>query len=207
MVRPFRTRDFQPDPEADISEEIQTHLDMKARELMAEGLPKEEARAEARRRFGDVEEIKAEATSHARKAERKRSFLGSIDTLSQDTRYAFRTLFRSPGMTALSILILALGIGANTAIFSVLKAVFMEPIPLPRAEQLTFLWNRNTRTGGRGPSSFPNYLDWKNENSTFQAMGAFGGTNVNLTGGDEPIRIRAVHATASIFDVLLEGTV
>jgi putative ABC transport system permease protein len=202
MARPFRTRDFQPDPEADISEEIQTHLEMKARELMAEGLSEEEARVEARRRFGDVEEITAEATSHARTAERRRSFRGLIDTLSQDTRYAFRTLFRSPGMTALSILILALGIGANTAIFSVLKAVFMEPIPLPQAEQLTFLWNRNTRTGGRGPSSFPNYLDWKNENSTFQAMGAFGGTNVNLTGGDEPVRIRAVRATASIFEVL-----
>ena len=202
MRRVFRTGDYHRDPGRDISEEIETHLELKIEELVASGLSEEEARAEAMRRFGNRAEIHADATGHARKRESRQSFFASAETLLQDARYALRTLSRAPGMTTLTILILALGIGANTAIFSVLEAVFLAPLPLPRPEQLTFIWNRNIRTGGRGPSSFPNYLDWKEQNSTFQAMGAFGATNLNLTDGDEPIRIRAAMATASVFDVL-----
>ncbi|UCG88549.1 MAG: ABC transporter permease [Gemmatimonadota bacterium] len=105
-------------------------------------------------------------------------------------------------MTLLTVLILALGIGANTAIFSVFKAVFLEPLPLPQSDELTFIWNRNIRRGGRGPSCFPDFRDWRAQNRTFEAMGAFGGVYLNLTEGDEPLRIRAAHATASVFDVL-----
>jgi len=202
MRRIFRTRNYQPDPEKDIREEIQNHLDLKTEELMATGLPEEEARAEALRRFGDRESLQTEAASYARTRERRRRLMSWPETLAQDARYAIRTLRRAPGMTALTILILALGIGANTAIFSVLKAVFLEPIPLPQAQELTFIWSRNIRTGGSGPASFPNYLDWKEQNSTFQAMGAFGGINLNLTGDGDPVRIRGARATASIFDVL-----
>jgi putative ABC transport system permease protein len=202
MKRVFRTGDYHRDPGRDISEEIDTHLDLKIEELVAAGLPEEEARAEAVRRFGNRAEIHAEATGHARKRERRQSLFASAETLLQDGRYALRTLSRAPGMTILTILILALGIGANTAIFSVLQAVFLEPLPLPHPEELTFIWNRNIRNGGRGPSSFPNYLDWRDQNATFQAMGAFEGGNLNLTDGDEPIRIRAAMVTASVFDVL-----
>ena len=122
--------------------------------------------------------------------------------LVRDMHYSFRTLWRTPGVTVLTILILAMGIGANTAIFSVFKAVFLEPLPLPQSEELTFVWNRNIRRGGSGPSCFPDFLDWRAQNRTFEAMGAFGGTYLNLTEGDEPVRIRGAHATASVFDVL-----
>jgi len=202
MKRGFRAGDFQSDPEGDIAEEIRTHLELKVEELMARGLSREAAEREARRRFGNRDQIQAEAAEQARKRERRRRLLSITEAAAQDTRYAFRTLWRSAGMTALTVLILALGIGANTAIFSVLKAVFLEPIPLPHAEELTFIWSRSVRTGGRGPASFPNYLDWKAQAPTFQAMGAFVGTNLNLTGSGDPVRIRAVHATASLFDVL-----
>ena len=128
--------------------------------------------------------------------------------LSRDIHYSLRTLIRTPGVTVLTILILAMGIGANTAIFSVFKAVFLEPLPLPQAEQLTFIWNRNIRRGGSGPSCFPDFLDWQAQNRSFDAMGAFGGFYLNLTEGDEPVRIRGAHATASVFDVLgVEPTV
>jgi putative ABC transport system permease protein len=122
--------------------------------------------------------------------------------LARDIRYSVRTLVRTPGVTVLTILILALGIGSNTAIFSVFKAVFLEPLPLPQSEELTFVWNRNIRRGGSGPSSFPDFLDWRAQNRTFEAMGAFGGTYLNLTEGNEPVRLRGAHATASVFDVL-----
>ncbi len=121
---------------------------------------------------------------------------------ARDIRYSIRTLIRTPGVTVLTVLILAMGIGANTAIFSVFKAVFLEPLPLPQSEELAFVWNRNIRRGGSGPACFPDFLDWRAQNNTFEAMGAFGGTYLNLTEGDEPVRIRGAHATASVFDVL-----
>jgi len=202
MRRTFRTGDFQPDPERDFHEEIGFHMEMKVEELMAEGYSQEEAVKEAERRFGDRERIQGEATREEARRQRRGRVGDRLDTLRQDLRFGIRTLLRAPGMTLLTILILALGIGANTAIFSVLKAVFLQPLPYSQAEELTFVWNRNIRTGGRGPSCFPDFLDWREQNQTFEAMGAFGGTNVNLTGGEEPVRIRAAHATAGVFDVL-----
>jgi len=202
MRRTFRTGDFQPDPERDFHEEIGFHMEMKVEELMAEGYSQEEAVKEAERRFGDRERIQGEATREEARRQRRGRVVDRLDTLRQDLRFGIRTLLRAPGMTLLTILILALGIGANTAIFSVLKAVFLQPLPYSQAEELTFVWNRNIRTGGRGPSCFPDFLDWREQNQTFEAMGAFGGTNVNLTGSEEPVRIRAAHATAGVFDVL-----
>jgi len=202
-MRPtFRTRDFDPDPENDLREEIEAHIDEKTEELMAQGLPRREARAEAERRFGDREKFQSNAAHFARRRARRAAWLTVPGTFSQDMRYAIRSLRRAPGMTALTLLILALGIGANTAVFSILNAVFLEPIPLPQPEELAFVWNRNIRDGGTGPASFPNYLDWQEQNTVFQAMGAFGGQDLNLTGDGDATRIRGARVTASVFDVL-----
>jgi hypothetical protein len=101
----FRTGDYHRDPGRDISEEIETHLELKIEELVAAGLSEQEARAEAARRFGNRAEIHAEATGYARKREGRKSFLASVETFLQDGRYALRTLSRAPGMTTLTILI------------------------------------------------------------------------------------------------------
>jgi len=202
-MRPtFRAGDFHPDPDRDFQEEVGFHMDMMVEQLISDGLSREEAEEEARQRFGDLHRIQKEATAEESRRQRKVRIGASIGTLGQDLRYGVRTLFRSPGMTFLTILILAVGIGANAAIFSVLKAVFLQPLPFPQSSELTFVWNRNIRTGGRGPSTFPDFLDWQDQNQSFEAMGAFGGTNLNLTGGEEPIRIRAAHTTSGVFDVL-----
>jgi len=202
MRRTFRTGDFQPDPDRDFQEEVGFHMDMMVEQFVREGLSREEAEREALRRFGDMHRIKQEATEEESRRQRSVRIGASLDTLRQDLRYGVRTLFRSPGMTFLTVLILAVGIGANAAIFSVLKAVFLEPLPFPQSEELTFVWNRNVRTGGRGPTTFPDFLDWQDQNQSFEAMGAFTGLSLNLTGGEEPIQIRAAQVTAGVFDVL-----
>jgi predicted permease len=202
MRRTFRAGDFHPDPDRDFTEESRFHLDMMVEDLMAQGFSRQEAEGEAERRFGDMARIRGEATRQETRRQRTMRSADRFDSLLHDARYAVRTLLRSPGMAFLTILILAVGIGANSAIFSVLKAVFLQPLPFPQAEELTFIWNRNIRTGGRGPSAFPDYQDWKDQNLTFESMGAFTGLNLNLTGGDEPIRIRAAQVTSSLFDVL-----
>jgi len=198
--------------------ELAAHLEALYREAIVGGASEEAAVKLVKERFGDPSVVLEDILNSARfkpvsRLARKQdevevvlnkrggawAFLGD---LSRDTRYAWRTLRKSPVVTAFTVLILALGIGSNTAIFSVLKSVFLEPLPLPEADELVFVWNTNTRRGGTGPASYPNYLDWKDQSQAFESMAAFGGTNINLTGGDEPIRIRVAHATASLFEVL-----
>jgi hypothetical protein len=125
----------------------------------------------------------------------------SLGTMDQDLRYAIRTLAKAPGFTAIVILILALGIGANTAVFSVLKAAFLQPLPYPEPDELTVLWNRG-ETGGRGPASGPDYLDWRSESSTFEEMGAFWTRQYNLSGDGEPERLYGLVTTGSLWDLL-----
>jgi putative ABC transport system permease protein len=124
-----------------------------------------------------------------------------MGAMEQDVRYGIRTLAKAPVFTGIVVLILAIGIGANTAIFSVLKAAFLQPLPFSEPDELVVLWNRGAE-GGRGPASGPDYLDWRAGNSTFEEMGAFGGRSFNLTGGDEPERLRGAIVTASVFRLL-----
>jgi predicted permease len=125
----------------------------------------------------------------------------SMGAFGHDLRYGLRALVKTPVFTGIIVLILAIGIGTNTAIFSVLNAAFLKPLPYPEPDQLTILWNRG-EDGGWGPASGPDYLDWRADNHTFADMGAFRGRYFNLTGQDEPERARGAIATASIFRLL-----
>jgi len=121
--------------------------------------------------------------------------------LTLDVRYAARTIRRSPGFAATVVLLVALGVGANAAVFSVLKAVFLQPLPYPAPQQITILWETTTR-GGRGPASWPNYLDWRAQNRAFAEMGASHGQYEILTDGDVPELVPGARVTASMFDLL-----
>jgi len=198
--------------------ELATHLDTLYRDATASGMSDEEAQRFVIERLGQPEEVVEDLLISARFKPASRTTLTREEVematrkkggawiffgdLLHDTRYAWRSLKMSPGVTLLTILILALGIGSTTAIFSILKSVFLEPLLHPESHELVFLWNTNTRRGGFGPASYPDFLDWRESNQTLESVGAFGGTNLNLTEGDEPIRIRAAHVTASVFDVL-----
>jgi putative ABC transport system permease protein len=125
----------------------------------------------------------------------------SMDALRQDLRYGIRTLLRSTGFAAAAVLTLALGIGANTAIFSVVNAVLLRPLPWPDPDKLVFVW------GTRGPDRqngvvYLDYLDWRAQTKSFEALGVVRGQSVNLTGGDRPERLVGTFATANVFAIL-----
>jgi predicted permease len=121
--------------------------------------------------------------------------------LIQDVRYALRQLRKSPAFTLVAVLTLALGIGANTAIFSVVDGVLLRPLPYRDSNQLTRVWSTSDRTS-RDVSSYPDFKDWADQNHSFQQMAAYRGQSFNLSGGDHPERIRGLLITSSFFELL-----
>jgi predicted permease len=124
-----------------------------------------------------------------------------MGTLIQDLRYGLRMLAKNPGFTAVAIVTLALGIGANTAIFSVVNGVLLNPLPFAQPDGLVALYSR-TPHFYRASTSYPNFLDWVRGNSTFAALAAFREDDYNLTGMGEPERVPAEMVSASFFPVL-----
>jgi putative ABC transport system permease protein len=128
-----------------------------------------------------------------------------LDTLAQDVRYAARLLARTPGFTVVAVLILALGIGANTSIFSVVSAVLLKPLPFAESDRLVSLWEEASAGGFAGHSTVSpaNYADWKTRSRSFEDMALYNGLQeYNLTGDGEPEHIGAIVATANLFSVL-----
>ncbi|HYH84023.1 MAG TPA: ABC transporter permease, partial [Pyrinomonadaceae bacterium] len=122
-------------------------------------------------------------------------------TLLQDIRYGLRVLLRKPGFTLVAVLTLALGVGANTAIFSVVNAVLLRPLPYEEPEQIVWLWENNPQAGATTMSiSLPNLRDWKEQNRSFERIGATRGVNLALTGGGQQAeRVQAAQAEADYF--------
>src|ERR1700674_6014200 len=108
----------------------------------------------------------------------------------QDVRYGLRVLSKNPGFTAIAILTLALGIGANTALFSVVNGVLLNPLPFPNPDQLVALYSK-TDTFNQSSVTYLNFLDWQKNNHSFSALCAFRSDNYNLTGTGEPERLHA----------------
>jgi putative ABC transport system permease protein len=119
----------------------------------------------------------------------------------QDLRYAVRMMIKRPGFTLVAALTLALGIGANTAIFSAVNAVLLKPLPFPESEQLVDL-SETFKPNGYGSVSVPTLEDWKSQNTVFAGIAAYLFTSFNLEGGDTPQRIPGIHVQANYFDVL-----
>jgi putative ABC transport system permease protein len=123
-----------------------------------------------------------------------------MDQFARDLRFALRMIRTSPGFTAVAILTLALGIGANTAIFSFVDAVLLQPLPFPHAEQILNVWEKPPG-GDRNGISTLNFLDWKRQNTVFTAMAAQTWSSVTLTGADTPVELRDGRVGASYFDI------
>jgi len=186
-------RAFHLPPEAggledEVDEEVRFHLARKAERLMREGRSEEEAHAEALRRFGDVEKVKARMTREGKMKTRR---LAWWDRLRQDVRYAVRQMVRNPAFTTVTVLTLALGIGATTSIFSVVDGILFRPLPFPEPHQITVVWADMSRAGGP-VDEWPNFGDFyalKARAHSFQAMGAWDGTPMTLTGHGDPEQI------------------
>ena len=122
-------------------------------------------------------------------------------SLWQDVVYALRTFTKKPIFTIVAIVTLALGIGANTAIFSVVNGLLLLPLPLPDAEELVLL-DARSEAGFNILVSIPNYFSWEEMASSFEAIGSGRGTNLNLTGGDQPERLQAIQVLGDFFGAL-----
>src|SRR5262249_7855 len=128
-----------------------------------------------------------------------------MHSLLQDLWYGVRTLRKSPGFTAIAVLTLGLGVGANTVIFSVVNAVMLRPLPYDQPDRLMMLFHSYSKLGiDLGTSSPPGYSIYQQKSRIFSSMGAYTGRNTpqNLTGNGEPERVKALHATASLFQTL-----
>src|SRR6266513_1933449 len=124
-----------------------------------------------------------------------------LDTLRQDVRYALRLWARRPAFAFVAILTLAIGIGANTAMFSIVNAVLLRPLPYAHADRLVSIWGR-TASFPRGLLSYKEYEEIRSQSRTLDTLGLYLGQSVNLTGVDEPQRLVGIFASGSFFDVL-----
>src|SRR5688572_24513178 len=121
----------------------------------------------------------------------------------KDVQYGARSLLKRPGFTAVAVLTLVLGIGANTAIFSVVNAVLLRPLPYRDPGRLMQLWEGSVKTGRNEiPASYPNFADWRDRNHVFEQVAAYADWSFNLTGIGEPERIRSSIVSPAIFSVL-----
>jgi putative ABC transport system permease protein len=118
-----------------------------------------------------------------------------------DFRYALRMLVKSPAFSAIAILTLGLAIGANSAIFSVVNAVLLRPLPYPHSEQLVRVFGSQPQLA-LAPTSPPNFLEWKEENQVFEQIGTYTGQGFNLVGGDQPERVIGQRVSADLFQLL-----
>ena len=186
---------------AGVEEEFAFHLDMRASELVARGWDPDAARAEARRQFGDF----ADAQTYCRRTdERREKRIMRSDfwtELMQDIAYAVRSLRKAPGFAMVAILTLALGIGANTAIFSVVRGILLLPLPFAQPDRLVMV--ASTYGSPRpSPTSPANAYDWRAQNKSFTSLAVVTGHSAVLTGSGDPEKIRGFDVGADFFSIL-----
>jgi predicted permease len=177
----------------EIEEEQEFHIGCRIAELIEEGMAPEAATRRARLEFGN--RLRAREESHDVK------LFGWLESTGQDLLYGFRTLRKSPSFAAAAILTLALGIGANTAIFSVLSTVLLNPLPYPQPNELVCLFEEipNFKNGS---ISYPNFLDWQRMNRTFSGIAAYRPTAYNLLDEGEPEHLQGEMISAGFFEIL-----
>src|SRR5215510_6684541 len=179
--------------EQELNEELRYHMERQTEELIAEGMTEEEAQYAALRGMGGVERRKEECRDMRR--------VRLIENLIQDLGYGLRTLRKSPGFTAVAVLTLALGIGANTAIFSMIEGVVLAPLPYRQAERLVAVLQ--TRPDNpRGSVSGPDFQDWQRNARSFEQMVGMKWLSSDLTSPGAPERIAGREISSGIFSML-----
>ena len=184
----FHNREKSSDFEAEIAD----HLNLLTERYIRQGMTPEDARDAARRQFGN--------RTILQERRREMQTMPRIDAFGRDLRYAARMLRRNPAFAAAVVLTLALGIGANTAMFSVYDAVLLKPLPYKDPERIVTLWEEHQgRPGSVAPA---NFADWRAQTRSFSEMAAVSFPNFILTGYGEPVRLTGISASPSLFRVL-----
>lgn len=179
------------DREREIDREIESHLELEVEDQRESGVPHDEARYAARKMLGNVTRVKEDT--------RATWDWAWLETIWQDLRYAMRMLRKNPAFTAAVVLTLALGIGANTAIFSVCNAVLLKPLPYSNPDRIVMLWEQ--QKGELGPVAPANFVDWREQARSFREVAAIQFPNFILTGKGEPARLRGAAVSASFFSL------
>ena len=182
---------------ADLEQDIRDHIALETQDNLDRGMSPEEARYAARRKFGNIDRVREETWE-----------VWSVvwlEHLFQDIRYAIRILRKSPAFTTIAVLTLGMGIGANTAVFSVVQAVILAPLPYSQPDQLVMLLERvrlrNYQNDLNDPSP-GNFAEWRAQNSVFEDVAAIQDRSFNLTGSGEPVRGEGEAVSARLFSLL-----
>lgn len=181
--------------DSELDSEVQFHLEMQTRQHLARGMQPEEARFAARRLFGPVDQLKEECRDQRR--------VNFIDAFVADIRHGVRLLAKNPGFTSAAVSTLAIGIGINTAIFSIVNAALIRPLPFADPNRVVFVWETRVRNNSNNvPVAPANFGDWRHRTQALEALAATASTEVNLTSQGEPERVSAEYVSANLFDVL-----
>lgn len=196
----IRTRISREHVDQEFERELEAHLELLTEENVRRGMAREEARRAARLRLGGVTQLK--------ETNRELQGLPFIETFLQDVRYALRMLRKNPGFTAVAVLTLALGIGANTAIFSVVYAVLLKPLPYAKPEQLFTVFEAQPQAGVMGTGfSYANFAEYREQSRAFSEMAGSQAHQLTLTGHGEPMVVNTSVVTPELFTLFEEQPV
>lgn len=193
---------WRPPAAEEVERELAFHVEMRVREYIAQGMNADEAKRRAISRFGDIADVKAVCRSLGRQRERNMKRSALVSEFRQDLRHAAWLLLRTPGLTAVVLVTLGLGIGANTALFSVVKAVLLSPLPYDEPDRVVMLWSRwkdfpeRTWVGGEEYQNYTRVL------SSFSGLSLIQQFEASITESGQPERVRAYNVTPELFDVL-----
>jgi putative ABC transport system permease protein len=179
--------------ESEMDAELRFHLDTRAEHFMREGLSREDALRRARLEFGAVDKAKEEC--------REARGVSFIENAKQDLRYAVRTLRKNPGFTAVAVITLAAGIGANTAIFSVIDGVLLRPLPYPQPDRIVRIWQTDDKDR-IGNLADPNFADLQQQNRSLQSMVEYAAYPASVSGGSEPTRATGAVVSKGFFSTM-----
>ena len=196
LLRRWRALIHRNEAENELDEELQFHLERDIEQNVRSGMTPQDARYAALKSFGGVDQSKEEC----RDARGVRLF----ENILRDVSYSLRVLLKSYAFTLVVVLTLALGIGANTAIFSFANGILLRPLPYPQSDRLAVVEETSLKRGINAMSvSFPNFLDWREQNKTFEGIATYYGTSrFSLTGAGEPLEIRGTRISQGLLEVL-----
>jgi putative ABC transport system permease protein len=192
LTRGLHNLTHRRDADRDVADEVQQYLEDAASAWRERGLSAEEAQRAARIELGSAAAVEEQVRSYG--------WENALRTLAADLRYALRQLRGNPAFTVVTVLTLALGIGASTAIFSAVNPILFSPLPYPHANRIMMIWN--TDDGARSEVAFGTYRELKARSRSFAAMAVYEPWQPSMTGGDEPVRLEGQSVSASFFRVL-----